>query len=87
VDNASFTVGGESSRFTTPTRSFAGLDESFVRRRPDPMLSLPFILFACGLAAGWTRRPATAMGFWLSGVLVLIALFRVHGAGVLDATL
>jgi hypothetical protein len=51
------------------------------------MLSLPFVLIACGLAADWTSRPTTAMGFWLSGLLVLLALFRVHGTDVLNATL
>jgi len=51
------------------------------------MLSMPFVLFACGLGATWLRRRTAAMGFWLAGVLVLIALFRVHGADVLNATL
>jgi len=37
------------------------------------MMSLPFLLFACGLAAAWTRQRGAAMGFWVAGVLVLLA--------------
>jgi hypothetical protein len=48
------------------------------------MMSLPFLLFACGLAAAWTRQRGAAMGFWVAGVLVLLALFRFHAADVLN---
>jgi hypothetical protein len=54
-----------------------------VRRRLT-MMSLPFLLFACGLAAAWTRQRGAAMGFWVAGVLVLLALFRFHAADVLN---
>lgn len=49
------------------------------------MMSLPFLLFACGLAAAWTRRRMTAMGFWVAGVVVLLALVRLHAPDVLNA--
>jgi len=48
------------------------------------MMSLPFLLFACGLAAGWTSRREAAMGFWVAGVLVLLVLFRFHATAVLN---
>jgi len=51
------------------------------------MMTLPFILFACGLAAAWTRRRETAMGFWVAGVLMLLVLFRMHVTDVLNIAL
>ena len=48
------------------------------------MMSLPFLLFACGLAAAWTSRREAAMGFWVAGVLVLLVLFRFHATDVLN---
>jgi hypothetical protein len=51
------------------------------------MMSLPFLLFACGLAAAWTRRRDAAMGFWVAGVLVLMALVRLHAADMLNIAL
>ena len=48
------------------------------------MMSLPFLLFACGLAAAWTRQREAAMGFWVAGVLVLLVLFRFHATDVLN---
>lgn len=48
------------------------------------MMSLPFLLFACGLGAAWTSRREVAMGFWVAGVLVLLALFRFHATDVLN---
>jgi hypothetical protein len=48
------------------------------------MMSLPFLLFACGLAAAWTSRREAAMGFWIAGVLVLLVLFRFHATDVLN---
>ena len=57
-----------------------------VRRRLT-MMSLPFLLFACGLAAAWTRWRGAAMGFWVAGVLVLIALVRLHATDMLSIAL
>ncbi len=51
------------------------------------MMSLPFLLFACGLAAAWTSRRGAAMGFWVAGVLVLLVLFRFHATDVLNLAL
>jgi hypothetical protein len=51
------------------------------------MMSVPFVLFACGLAAAWTRRRNTALGFWCAGAIVLLVLFRIHGTEMLNATL
>jgi len=48
------------------------------------MMSLPFLLFACGLGAAWTSRREVAMGFWVAGVLVLLALFQFHATDVLN---
>ena len=42
------------------------------------MMSLPFLLFACGLGAAWLRQRGAAMGFWVAGLVVLLVLFRVH---------
>ena len=46
------------------------------------MMSLPFLLFACGLGAAWLRQRGAAMGFWVAGLVVLLVLFRVHMAPV-----
>ena len=54
-----------------------------VRRRLNHD-ELTFLLFACGLAAGWTSRCEAAMGFWVAGVLVLLVLFRFHATDVLN---
>ena len=51
------------------------------------MMSLPFLLFACGLAAGWLRRRGVAVGFWVVGVVVLLVLFRMHATDVLNISL
>ena len=51
------------------------------------MMSLPFLLFACGLAAAWTSRREAAMGFWVAGVLMLLVLFRFHGPNMLQFAL
>jgi hypothetical protein len=48
------------------------------------MMSLPFLLFACALGAGWTSRREAAMGFWLAGVVVFLVLFRIHANEVLN---
>ncbi len=48
------------------------------------MMSLPFVLFACGLGAAWTQWRGTAVGFWLAGVVVLLVLFRIHATDVLN---
>ena len=41
------------------------------------MMSVPFLLFACGLASAWTRRRNAAVGFWCAGAIVLARLDRV----------
>ena len=48
------------------------------------MMSLPFLLFACGLAAAWTGRRGAAMGFWVAGFFVMLVLFRIHTTEVLN---
>jgi hypothetical protein len=42
------------------------------------MMSLPFVLFACGLGAAWLRQREVALGFWTVGIVILLALFRTH---------
>jgi hypothetical protein len=51
------------------------------------MMSLPFLLFACGLGATWLRQRGAAMGFWIAGLVVLLVLFRVHMTDVLNIAL
>ncbi|MGH6866243.1 MAG: DUF5993 family protein [Methyloceanibacter sp.] len=51
------------------------------------MMSLPFLLFACGLGAAWLRHRGVAMGFWAMGVLVMLVLFRFHATEVLNIRL
>jgi hypothetical protein len=51
------------------------------------MMSLPFLLFACGLGAAWLRQRGAAMGFWVAGLVVLLVLFRVHMSGILNIAL
>ena len=51
------------------------------------MMSLPFLLFACGLGAAWLRQRGAAMGFWVAGLVVLLVLFRVHMTDVLNIAL
>jgi Family of unknown function (DUF5993) len=48
------------------------------------MMSLPFLLFACGLGAAWLRQRGVAMGFWVAGLLVMLVLFRIHATEVLS---
>jgi Family of unknown function (DUF5993) len=48
------------------------------------MMSLPFLLFACGLGAAWSQWRSTAMGFWVAGVVLLLVLFRIHATDVLN---
>ena len=36
------------------------------------MMSLPFLLFACGLGAAWLRQRGAAMGFWVAGLVTFI---------------
>lgn len=42
------------------------------------MMSLPFLLFACGLGAAWMHYRGVAMGFWFVGFIAMLVLFRVH---------
>jgi Family of unknown function (DUF5993) len=51
------------------------------------MMSLPFILFACGLGAAWLRQRGAAVGFWVAGVVVLLVLFRAHSGDALNIAL
>lgn len=51
------------------------------------MMSLPFLLFACGLGAAWMRQRGVAMGFWVAGVLTMLVLFRIHATEVLNIAL
>jgi hypothetical protein len=51
------------------------------------MMSLPFLLFACGLGAAWTQQRRAAMGFWVAGVVVLIALVQMQATGMLQPAL
>jgi len=51
------------------------------------MMSLPFLLFACGLGAAWLRQRTAAMGFWVAGLVVLLVLFRMNMADVLNIAL
>jgi hypothetical protein len=48
------------------------------------MMSLPFLLFACGLGASWSEWRSTAMGFWLAGLITLLILFKMHATEVLN---
>jgi hypothetical protein len=51
------------------------------------MMSVPFVLFACGLGAAWTRRRTAALGFWVAGVVMLLVLFHLHATDVLNIAL
>ena len=51
------------------------------------MMSLPFLLFACGLGAAWLRQRGAAMGFLVAGFVVMRVLFRIHMTEVLNIAL
>jgi hypothetical protein len=51
------------------------------------MMSLPFVLFACGLGAAWLRQRAAALGFWAAGLVILLVLFRAHYGDALNIAL
>ncbi len=51
------------------------------------MMTLPFLLFACGLGAAWLRQRGAAMGFWVAGFLAILVLFRLHITEVLNIAL
>lgn len=51
------------------------------------MMSLPFLLFACAIAAGWLRHRGVAMGFWVVGLVAMLVLFRFHATEVLNIAL
>ena len=51
------------------------------------MMSLPFVLFACGLGVTWLRQREVALGFWTAGLVVLLALFRAHYGDALNIAL
>jgi hypothetical protein len=48
------------------------------------MMSLPFLLFACGLGAAWLRQRGVAVGFWVIGLVTMLVLFRIHATEVLN---
>jgi hypothetical protein len=51
------------------------------------MVSLPFVLFACGLGAAWLSQRAAALGFWAAGLVILLVLFRAHYGDALNIAL
>ena len=51
------------------------------------MMSLPFLLFACGLGAAWLRQRGVAMGFWVAGMVAILVLFRIHASSVVNIAL
>lgn len=51
------------------------------------MMTLPFLLFACGLGAAWLSQRTAAMGFWVAGFLAMLVLFRLHITEVLNIAL
>jgi hypothetical protein len=51
------------------------------------MMSLPFLIFGCGLGAAWLRLRGAAMGFCAAGLVVLLVLFRIHMTDVLNIAL
>lgn len=58
-----------------------------VRTGGYAMMSLPFLLFACGLGAAWLRQRVVAMGFWVAGMVVMLVLFRIHASSVVNIAL
>ena len=51
------------------------------------MMSLPFLLFACGLGAAWLRLRLAPRGYWVAGFVVMLVLFRIHMTEVLNIAL
>jgi hypothetical protein len=62
-------------------------ERAWLCRRSRTMMSLPFLLFACGLGAAWLRQRGIAIGFWVAGLVVLLVLFRVHYGDALNIAL
>ena len=52
-----------------------------------PMMSLPFVLFACAVGAAWLRQRSVSIGFWLIGMVSMLILFRIHADDVLSIQL
>jgi len=48
------------------------------------MMSIPFFLFAGGVAAAYYRRRSMAIGLWVAGVVVLLFLFKLHATDALN---
>ena len=48
------------------------------------MMFLPFFALAAGLLAVFYGRRRWALGFWATGLMFLIVLFRVHATSVLN---
>jgi hypothetical protein len=48
------------------------------------MMSIPFFLFAGGMAAAYYRHRCAAIGLWAAGVVVLLFLFKLHATDALN---
>jgi hypothetical protein len=48
------------------------------------MMFLPFLVLAAGLLAVFYGRRRWALGFWATGLLLLVVLFRLHATDVLN---
>jgi hypothetical protein len=51
------------------------------------MMSIPFFLFAGGMAAAYFRKRSAAIGLWAAGVAVLLFLFKLHATDALNIAL
>lgn len=47
-------------------------------------MSIPFFLFAAGLATVWQGWRGAALALWALGIAVLLVLFRLHATDVLN---
>jgi hypothetical protein len=48
------------------------------------MMSIPFFMFAGGMAVAYYGRRDAAMGLWAVGLVVLLFLFKLHATEALD---
>jgi hypothetical protein len=51
------------------------------------MMTIPFFLFAAGLAAIWAGKRPLALGLWAAGLLATLVLFRIHTTSQLGLNL
>lgn len=51
------------------------------------MMSSPFLLVLCGLAAAWMGNRPAAIGLWAVGMAALLVLFRLHATDTLNIVL